>query len=283
MKDIVKYIREKTSLTQEELANILGTTSVTVSRWENGKTVPNLVSQKLLFDICEKENIDMQTFLTKKYRAANTNGKLILYHGSRTGIKGEIAPISRSKCDFGKGFYMGTDPLQPLTLICTEEKPFFYVVELDTDNIKILDSGTDLDWAMMIAYHRRAMEDFKNSAIYNKFEHISDGYDIITGYIANDKMYDVLQSFFRGEITDVALIKCLSVLDLGKQFVAVTQKGCNSIKILKETKLSYFEQLCLQKISRIRRQEAIELTEQTKRDYRREGKYFDEILKAGEF
>lgn len=283
MKDIVKYIREKSGLTQDELASILGTTSVTVSRWENGKSVPNLVAQKLLFDICEKESINMQTFMTERYRTANANGKTILYHGSRTGIKGDIAPISRTKCDFGKGFYMGTDPLQPLTLICTEEKPVFYVVELNTNNIKILDSGNDLNWALMIAYHRRSMEDFKDSAIYKKFEHISDDYDIITGYIANDKMYDVLQSFFRGEITDVALIKCLSVLDLGKQFVAVTQKGCNSIRVIRETKLSYFEQLCLQKISRIRRKEAIELTDKTKRDYRREGKYFDEILKAGEF
>lgn len=41
-----------------------------------------------------------------------------LYHGSRSGIRGAIAPISRERCDFGKGFYMGTDKSQPLTLIC---------------------------------------------------------------------------------------------------------------------------------------------------------------------
>lgn len=34
---------------------------------------------------------------------------LILYHGSRGGIQGPIAPKSRSRCDFGfQGFYMGT-------------------------------------------------------------------------------------------------------------------------------------------------------------------------------
>ena len=37
---------------------------------------------------------------------------LILYHGSRGGLHGPIAPKSRVRCDFGKGFYMGTDENQ---------------------------------------------------------------------------------------------------------------------------------------------------------------------------
>lgn len=32
---------------------------------------------------------------------------MILYHGSKSGIKGDIAPNSRDACDFGQGFYMG--------------------------------------------------------------------------------------------------------------------------------------------------------------------------------
>lgn len=46
------------------------------------------------------------------------DNRLILFHGSKSGIRGKIAPISREKCDFGAGFYMGTEPMQPLTLIC---------------------------------------------------------------------------------------------------------------------------------------------------------------------
>lgn len=45
-----------------------------------------------------------------------------LFHGSRAGIAGEIAPISRPECDFGKGFYLGTESSQPLTLICRSEE-----------------------------------------------------------------------------------------------------------------------------------------------------------------
>lgn len=38
-----------------------------------------------------------------------TNEIVTLYHGSKSGIKGNIAPVSRNRCDFGQGFYMGTD------------------------------------------------------------------------------------------------------------------------------------------------------------------------------
>ena len=44
--------------------------------------------------------------------------KIRLFHGSKSGIKGKISPISRSLCDFGQGFYMGTEKEQPMTLIC---------------------------------------------------------------------------------------------------------------------------------------------------------------------
>ena len=39
-----------------------------------------------------------------------------------------IAPVSRDVCDFGRGFYMGTEKTQPLTLICHGESPKFYEI-----------------------------------------------------------------------------------------------------------------------------------------------------------
>ena len=45
-----------------------------------------------------------------------------LFHGLKSGIEGKIRPVSRELCDFGKGFYMGTEQEQPVTmkmLLCT--------------------------------------------------------------------------------------------------------------------------------------------------------------------
>ncbi len=39
--DEIKKIRDKTKLTQEQFASIMGITSGTVNRWENGKAKPS--------------------------------------------------------------------------------------------------------------------------------------------------------------------------------------------------------------------------------------------------
>ena len=54
-----------------------------------------------------------------------------LFHGSKSGIKESIQPISRNLCDFGKGFYMGTEMEQPLTLICNYENAVLYELALE--------------------------------------------------------------------------------------------------------------------------------------------------------
>ena len=107
--------------------------------------------------------------ILKNKQAPSSEEHLVLYHGSKKGLTGEIAPISREQCDFGKGFYMGTNTLQPLTLVCAEEKPKFYTVEMDLSGLKVLHVGIDLDWAMLIAYFRREMESAKGTPIYDHY------------------------------------------------------------------------------------------------------------------
>ena len=142
----------------------------------------------------------------------------------------------------------------------------------------MLNVDINLDWAMLIAYYRGYMEEVKGSEIYEKYANMAKGYDVILGYIANDRMYRVMKSFFEKEITDVALLHSLSALDLGRQYVAITEKACKQIKILSEKILSPLELGILKERSIVRREEGIALTENILKQYRREGKYFDEVI-----
>lgn len=205
-----------------------------------------------------------------------------LYHGSKSGIRRSIAPISREQCDFGKGFYMGTDRSQPLTLICNDPKARLYTLSVDLSNLKILDVQIGLDWALFLAYNRAKMESVKNTQIYNRFKNLGEGYDMIIGYIANDRMFVVLDRFFHGEITDLALINSLSALKLGKQYVAITEKACEKIKVLDEQKLSEADRNQLKKESEANRLKGVAMANEICCKYRREGRFFDEILEAGE-
>ena len=280
MKDLIKAIRFAANINQEQFASALGTTPLSINRWENGKTLPNRMAQTQLYNFCREHAIDVAQLIIDTKAYGDTDNKLVLYHGSKKGIVGDIAPISRDECDFGSGFYMGTNTLQPLTLVCNEDKPKFYTVELDMTGLKVLTVEIGMDWAMLIAYYRKEMENAKGTPIYEKYSHMADGYDVIIGYIANDRMYTELSRFFNKTLTDVALINCLSALDLGKQYVAITEKACKQIKILKEEPLSGLELSLLKDMSAERRKEGIALAEKIEIKYRREGKFFDEILKG---
>lgn len=211
----------------------------------------------------------------------STNELVTLYHGSKSGIHGAIAPVSRERCDFGKGFYMGTDRSQPLTLICNYPVAKIYTLEVDLSDLRILDVESGLDWALLIAYHRGKMESIKHSEIYERYANLGKGCDMIIGYIANDRMFVVLDRFFNGEITDLALINSLSALKLGKQYVALTATACKKIKILEEKALTEENRAKLKQDSEANRFKGIAMADEICRRYRREGRFFDEIVTEG--
>lgn len=278
--EMIREIRFRLNLSQSELAEKLGVSFATVNRWEKGHCEPSQIAVNAIKNLCSNNNIDFSEF--KKNHIVSINETVTLYHGSKSGIRGAIVPISRSRCDFGKGFYMGTDRNQPLTLICNYPKAKIYTLSVDLSNLKILDMEVDLDWALLIAYNRGKMESVKGSEIYKRFENLSKDCDMIVGYIANDRMFVVLDRFFQGDITDLALINSLSALKLGKQYVVLTENACKKIKILEEQEVSEKDREILKEKSELNRSKGIALADQICRKYRREGRFFDEILKAGE-
>ncbi len=283
MSTLIKEIRRQANLSQQEFADQLGVTFATINRWENAKAKPNKMAQTKLYDFCQKENIPVYDITLRKIekevkQLAIPENRIVLYHGSKSGIDGKIAPISRTRCDFGKGFYMGTDPLQPLTLICDYERSKFYVVSVSLEGLHQLDVPADLAWAMLVAFNRGKMDNIKGTGLYEKYRRLCLNKDFIIGSIANDRMFYVLDNFFQGNITDLALVKSLSALQLGKQYVAVSQAGCDAVKIEKEISLSYLEKRFLQDISEENRARGVSVANDICKNYRREGTFFDEIL-----
>lgn len=278
--EIIKEIRSCLNLNQSELAEKLGVSFATVNRWEKGHCEPSQIAINLIKNLCVDNNINFAQF--EGSHVITSSEIVTLYHGSKSGIHGAIAPISRKRCDFGRGFYMGTNRIQPLTLICNYPDAKIYTLNVNLSNLKILDVEAGLDWALLIAYNRGKMESAKNTKIYERFSALRHDCDMIIGYIADDRIFVVLDRFFNGEITDLALINSLSALKLGKQYAALTEKACQQIKILNEQTLSDNERNKLKQESEANRSKGIATAEEICRKYRREGRFFDEILKAGE-
>ena len=285
MQELMKQIRANLNMSQTDFADRLSVSFATVNRWENGRAVPNKLAQSKLYDLCKEKSVPVYEITLQRIAEAAKSvtlgeDRILLYHGSKAGIEGNIEPKSRKQCDFGKGFYMGTEPGQALTLICDYEKSRFYIVSIGTAGLAKLDVPANIEWAMLVAYHRGRMEKVIGTPFYNKYCNMARNKDLIIGSIADDRMFYVIDNFFIGNITDAALINSLAALQLGKQYVAVSQKACDAVCIEAEVPLSYLERLFMKEVAEKNRTKGISLANNICKNYRREGMYFDEILDA---
>lgn len=283
METLLKQIRNYLYMSQTEFAEQLNVTFATVNRWENGRAIPNKLAQTKIYEICKDNNVPVYDFTIERIKNATNvtklpTGRVLLYHGSKSGIEGAIEPKSRSQCDFGKGFYMGTEVSQALTLICDYEKSKLYLVSIDLNKLSVSEVPADINWAMLVAYHRGKMERIKGTLLYNKYREMMIGKDVIIGSVANDRMFYVIDNFFIGNITDAALVNSLSALQLGKQYVAISKKGCNAIRIEKEIEISHLERLFIKDVAESNRAKGISMANDICKNYRREGLFFDELL-----
>lgn len=283
MQQLIKRIRSSLDMSQLEMAARLNVSFATVNRWENGHALPNKLAQYKLYELCKEREVPVYDFTLDRIqkaadRIALPEDSILLYHGSKSGVVGKIEPKSRAQCDFGKGFYMGTDAGQALTLICDYDSSRFYIVSVDLSDLNVIEVPADIEWAMLVAYHRGRMESIKETPLYEKYRDLSKNQDLVIGCIANDRMFYVIDNFFIGNITDAALVGSLSALQLGKQYVAVTQKSCDAVRIETEVELSYLERLFIKDVSEENRTRGVSLANDICKTYRRQGLFFDEIL-----
>lgn len=59
-KRIVKHLRNKLMLSQEEMAELLNVSLVSINRWENGKCEPTIKAKRKIIKLCEENNIDIE-------------------------------------------------------------------------------------------------------------------------------------------------------------------------------------------------------------------------------
>lgn len=283
MQTLIKQIRAYLNMSQMEFAEHLNVTFASVNRWENGRTVPNKLAQTRIYEICKADGVPVYDLTLERIKsiAEGTNlpsGRVLLFHGSKSGIEGKIEPLSRPQCDFGKGFYMGTEASQALTLICDYDKSKLYLVSVDMQGLNTVEVPANIDWAMLVAYHRGKMEKISGTALYEKYRRMTADKDVVIGSIANDRMFYVIDNFFIGNITDAALVGSLSALQLGKQYVAISQKGCDAVRIEQEIEISHLERLFIKDIAESNRARGVSMANDICKNYRREGLFFDELL-----
>lgn len=205
---------------------------------------------------------------------------VILYHGSKSGIIGNIQPESRRTCDFGKGFYMGTEPMQAKGLVTRFDNPQIYTIKFRLSEIpenKILKLDDDEKWLYMVLACRGAMTAKTSSAAQKILSELKK-YDVVIGKIADDSMREALNAFYENALTDKGLIACLQSVDFGIQYVAKTNFACSKIDILSQKRLVGMEKQNAAFYSVEMKHKCENVVEKMQEQFNGKGEYMHDIL-----
>lgn len=206
---------------------------------------------------------------------------IYLYHGSKGGIEGDIAPISRKRCDFGQGFYMGTDLMQAKSLVSGDDMPYYYYLnfklsEIPREKILVIE---DQNWLYTVLACRHADPEFDKLEVAKNALRQLTKYDVVIGVIADDKMREAMSAFTDNALTDNGVYHCLSYVDYGLQIVAKTDYACSKIEILEEKMLKGLELQNAIDFSQVKRNECRNIVKDAKMEYSDEGRTFYSLIK----
>lgn len=281
IKDI-EYAKKILELTDEDICKMLEISRMTYYRWISEKVIPSPENLEKLYCTLHDKRVKINPLKEEMYKARETGSKRILYHGAKNFIEGEITiEKSEPKKDFGKGFYMGETLLQSASFVSNYPNSSVYVFECQlSKDLKIKEYDVTHEWIILISYFRGKIDDYKNSKYLKKLLDEIKDVDIIVAPIADNTMYDILDDFSAGEITDLQCLNALSANWLGKQYVflndAAIKKSLTIIDRLYLCKQEKDDYKTKKEENTIIGKQKVKLA---KREFAGKGKYIEELLK----
>lgn len=265
--------------TISDLAKNIGVSRCVIYSWiekgiENKEDIEKLYS--FIYDIKPNYKKIKEQFYKEEL---NLKDKKILFHGSKNYINGKI-DINKTKNenDFGKGFYCGESLEQSAMFVAPYEESNLYILGFNDKGLKKKEYKINREWMLTIAYYRNALKEYKNSKLINKLI-IDEDIDYIIAPIADNKMFEIINNFIDGTITDVQCEHCLSATNLGNQYVFKSKKAIDRLEILEKCYLVKKEKNDFLKA----KQESFDINRDkvklALKEYRNKGKYIEDILK----
>jgi hypothetical protein len=150
-----------------------------------------------------------------------------VYHAGYVEIQVPDIHRGRINADFGQGFYV-SDNYEFVGRWVREKKGADIIInsyELDETGLAVKSFERDRDWFRYVFSNRRSMPD-----------EFSD-FDVITGPIANDTIYNTMGIMTSGYLSDEEALKLLCVGPLYRQIVIKTQKAADNLKFLSSERL----------------------------------------------
>lgn len=275
-------IRELLGITQEELAKKIGVSFETINRWEKDKNEIEIKNINKLYNFAFENKIYINSIYELLFlEEFQKDNNKVLFHGSKSNEINFPLDLSYSKSnnDFGVGFYLGENYKQAATYIANGNSVSVYAFNLNLNGLRIKKFNVDKEWMIAIAYYRGWLKEYLNHPYVDKIISSVDEHDIIIAPIADNRMFDIISEFVRGEITDLQCEHALAATNLGFQYVLKSENALKNISLIKPLYVCSREKEKLVNL----RLEMSDLSQDKVRvariEYRGKGQYIDELLK----
>lgn len=275
-------IRELLGITQEELAKKIGVSFETINRWEKDKNEIEIKNTNKLYNFAFEKKIYINSIYELLFlEEFQKDNNKVLFHGSKSNEINFPLDLSYSKSnnDFGVGFYLGENYRQAATYIANGNSVSVYAFNLNLNGLRIKKYNVDKEWMIAIAYYRGWLKEFLNHPYVDKIISSVNEHDIIIAPIADNRMFDIISEFVRGEITDLQCEHALAATNLGFQYVLKSENALKNISLIKPLYVCSREKEKLVNL----RLEMSDLSQDKVRvariEYRGKGQYIDELLK----
>ncbi len=277
----IETVIELKELSIDEFAKELGVSRVSVSNWLSGKKDISEKNISTFYEYAFSKGIRLNKIKEQLYiEEIMDKSEILLFHGAKTCIEGKLRlGCSKRKNDFGDGFYCGESLEQSAMFVATFPTSSLYMLKFNYENLKGKEFGVNRDWMLMIAYFRGRLGEYANSEEIRELVKELQGVDYIVAPIADNRMFEIIDQFIDGEITDVQCQHCLSATNLGNQYVFISEEALDQIEVLERCYLANAEK----ESYLVSRQESYEMNRDkvkiARKQYRDQGNYIEDILK----
>lgn len=273
-------IRDFYNLSQDDIAIELKVEKLRITRTETGESYPRKEFLERVYDYCFNKGLRLNIQKEMFYKDDVKNGHILLTHASKKGIVGNIdVKLGRTNSDFGQGFYCGESYDKSISFVCRSDDASIYFIDFNPDGLKRIEFNVEENWMLAIAYYRGRLEEYKNNKkIIDIIKSIEDS-DYVVAPIADNRMFEIIDQFIEGYITDEQCKHCLAATNLGLQYVFLTEKAVSNLKVLEKCYISSSEKKYYIKKQEDYQKEGVDKSKLARIQYKGQGKYIEELLK----
>lgn len=279
----MEITRELLGTTKEEFADLLGVSRMALNNWMTGKNNVSDQNKASFYNFAFKSGIRFSKIKEQLYREETSEkSHILLFHGAKSRLEGELSiKKSRKNNDFGQGFYCSESLEQSAMFIAAFPESSLYMLEFDKTGLKGRRFGVSREWMLTIAYFRNRLGEYSESEIMKDLIAQNKDVDYMIAPIADNRMFEIIDSFIDGEITDVQCQHCLSAMNLGNQYVFVSEQALEKVTILERCFLAGEEKAYYLKTKKESGELNRDKVKVARRQYRGKGKYIEEIMGCG--